>query len=434
MQKQTTTTQGLFALSPLLVFLVLYGVIGALSGGVSKVPIIVVFLLATLYSLFVMRGCPLRQRMEVLFTGTHQDGLMQMIWIFILAGAYSAIAKQMGAINAMVDMVLFIIPSQLILAGILLASCLISLCIGTSVGTIVALTPIASGIAEQTGTPIPLIVGAVVGGAFFGDNLSFISDTTIVATRTQGCKMKDKFWQNLRIALPAALISMVVYVVMGMQVSGSQVEHALQPLLIVPYLFVLVAALCGMDVMLVLIIGCLLATGIGMGTGSLDVASTTDAVNQGIMGVGELIIVTLMAACMMSIIRFAGGISYILSIVTKRIRSTRAAELSIGLLVFLTNLCTANNTIAILTIGPVAHDIAQRCNVDPRRSASLLDTFSCFAQGMLPYGAQMLMASALAGITPLEIIPYLYYPFILGAVALAYILVRPKHQLQTPEQ
>ncbi len=418
MIRRITTLQGFLALSPLLVFLALYVALGCFGEGFRSVPITVVFLVATLYSLLVMKGNPAKERMNVLFSGAHQDGLLQMVWIFILAGAFSSVAKQMGAIDAMVSLVVTALPSHLILAGLFFASCLVSLSIGTSVGTIAALTPIASGMASETEASIPMVVGVVVGGAFFGDNLSFISDTTIVATRTQGCRMRDKFRQNIRIALPAALIAMGLYVALGSGMDASASLEIENPLLILPYAFVLIAAMCGMDVMLVLVAGVVLAAGIGLDSGAMNVNGLCTSINDGIYGMSELIVVTLMAACMMAVIRHAGGIDFILSKVTHRLRSSRAAEFTIAALVVVTNACTANNTIAILTIGPMAHDIATSCGVNPRRAASILDTFSCFAQGILPYGAQLLIASGLVGISPVEIIPYLYYPFILGAVSL----------------
>ena len=346
-----------------------------------------------------------------------------MIWIFILAGAFASAAKGMGAIDATVNLTLAVMPESLILPGLFLAACFVSLSVGTSVGTIAALTPIAAGIAGQTGQSLPMIVAIVVGGAYFGDNLSFISDTTIMATRTQGCEMSDKFRMNLRIALPAAIITMILYAFIGYEQNALATTNEIDYIRVLPYLFVLVAAIAEMNVMLVRTIGTLLALGMGLSLGAFDVIGGMKAMGEGIMGMSELIIVTLMAGGLIGVIRQAGGIDFLLQQLTRHIRGRRGAECSIAALVTLTDLCTANNTIAILTVGPLAREISSHYGVDPRRSAFLLDTFSCFAQGLIPYGAQMLIACGLATVNPLEIIPYLYYPYILGVIATIYIFM-----------
>ena len=381
-------------------------------------------MLTGIYSVCLIRGLPLMQRIEVFSRGAAQPGLLMMIWIFILAGAFAASAKQMGAIQATVNLCMWMLPPQLLLAGLFLAACFISLSVGTSVGTIVALVPIASGIAQQTGMALPLVVAAVVGGAYFGDNLSFISDTTIMATQTQGCRQSDKFRLNARIVVPAAAVVLVGYIVVGWNMHMEQSVHGVDWVLVVPYLIVLVTAVMGMNVMAVLALG-LLSTGIiGMARGSYRFYEWLNAMGEGILGMDELIIVTLLAAGMVGVIRHLGGIDYILQTLTRRISGKRGAELSIAGLVVLTNFCTANNTIAILTVGNLVKDIATRFGIDPRRSASILDTFSCFAQGIIPYGAQMLMASSLAALNPIEIIPHLYYPFVMGTFMLMAILFR----------
>ena len=308
------------------------------------------------------------------------------------------------------------------MAGLFLAACFISLSIGTSVGTVVALTPIAAGIAEATGTSTPLIVAIVVGGAFFGDNLSFISDTTIMATRTQGCRMSDKFRVNSRIVFPAAALVLLWYMLIGSQIHAPQEIASVDALKVLPYVVVLVTAIVGLDVMVVLLVGILLSAVVGFFYGSYDFYGWLEAMGEGILGMGELIIVTMLAGGVMALIRYGGGIDFIVRVLTRLIRGRRGAELTIGGLVMLTDFCTANNTVAILTVGPIAREIAERYGVDPRKSASLLDTFSCLAQSLIPYGAQLLMAASLAAISPVEIIPYLYYPFVMGACALVAIL------------
>lgn len=414
--------RGLLALSPLVVFLILYMLLSILANDFYSVPITVAFLVSCIYSITLIRGEKLDERMSVFSKGAANSNLMMMIWIFILAGAFAASAKEMGAIQATVDLSLTLLPPQLILAGMFVAACFISLSVGTSVGTIVALVPIASGMAHETEASLPLVVATVVGGAYFGDNLSFISDTTIVATRSQGCRMSDKFRTNIRITLPAALLVVALYIGIGMQMEGTYEARSINWLLVTPYLLVLVTALMGMNVMGVLTLGIVSAGAIGVYTGSYGFFGWLKVMGDGIMGMSELIIITLMAAGLVGVIRYLGGIDFLLQRLTSHISSRRGGELAIAALVVLTDICTANNTIAILTVGPLAKEISTKYGIDPRRSASILDTFSCFAQGFLPYGAQLLMASGLALINPIEIIEYLYYPVAMGACALIAIL------------
>jgi Na+/H+ antiporter NhaC len=305
-----------------------------------------------------------------------------------------------------------------------LAACFISLSIGTSVGTIVALVPIAAGIADYTGMSLPMIVAVVVGGSFFGDNLSFISDTTIVATSTQECRLSDKFRVNSFIVMPVAALMLIIYLFMGID---SQVENKIGDIdfiSVIPYLVVLITAILGMNVMAVLTIGLLLTGIIGLLHGAFDFYGWMQAMGNGIMGMGELIIITIMAGGMLELIKYNGGIDYIINMMTRHVNSKRGAELSIAALVSLVNICTANNTVAILTVGGIAKKIGDRFGVDSRKCASILDTFSCMMQGIIPYGAQLLMAGGLAALNPISIIPYLYYPFLLGIMALGSILVR----------
>ena len=330
----------------------------------------------------------------------------------------------MEAIDATVNLTLLLLPDNLLLAGIFLASCFISLSIGTSVGTIVALTPVAAGIAMKTDVSLPFMTALVIGGAFFGDNLSFISDTTIAATRTQGCVMRDKFRVNFLIAVPAALLVFIYYIIYGTQVESASEIHAIEWGKVIPYLIVLGTAIAGMNVTLVLLLGVLSTGIIGCIYGSFDLFGWFASMGEGITGMGELIIITLMAGGMLELIRFNGGVDYILHHLTSHVSNKRGAELSIAALVSLANFCTANNTIAIITVGPLANNIAEQFRVDKRKSASILDTFSCVVQGLIPYGAQMLIAAELTKLSPISIIGYLYYPIILGIVALLSILLR----------
>ncbi len=412
------------ALSPLLVFIVLYLVTSIVARDFYKVPITVAFMVASIYAVASSGKMPLQKRIESYSRGAASGNLMMMLWIFVLAGAFANAAKEMGCIDATVNLTLHLLPAEMLLAGVFLAACFISLSIGTSVGTIVALVPIAAGLANGTGTSTALMTAIVVGGAFFGDNLSFISDTTIAATQTQGCRLSDKFRVNLFIAAPAALIIFIIYLLMGENIQTPKQIPDFELLKVLPYLIVLAVAVFGMNVMAVLTIGILLTGIIGLIGGSFDVYGWFGAMGDGIKGMGELIIITMMAGGLLEIIRMNGGIDYIIKKLTAQVNGRRGAELAIAALVTLTNVCTANNTVAIITVGGIAKQIGDRYGVDNRKCASILDTFSCFTQGIIPYGAQMLIAAGLAELNPIEILPYLYYPLVLGMMALAAIIFR----------
>ena len=388
-------------------------------------PITVAFTVASIYAVAITRGIKLEERIRQYSRGASDPNILLMIWIFVLAGAFATGAKSMGAIDATVNLILSLLPSSLLLPGLFIAACFISLSIGTSVGTVIALVPIALGLGESLGLSNAYVAAVVTGGAFFGDNLSFISDTTIAATRTQGCSMKDKFRANIAIVLPAAIIALILYFVVGLELpavrpSGEEGSF----LLTLPYLLVLVAAVAGMNVLGVLTLGIIACGAVGLGTGALPAWDWIAALGNGITGMGELIIVTLMAGGMLELIRYNGGIDYLLRHLTRGISGKRGAELTIAVLVSVANLCTANNTIAILTTGKVSREITKQYGLDPRKTASILDTFSCFVQGLIPYGAQLLLASKLAGVSPMDIVPNLYYPFIMGGCALLSILLR----------
>ena len=416
--------KGLIALSPLVVFILLYLVTSIIAGDFYKVPITVAFMAASMYAVIVCGGLPLGKRIDIFSRGAGTGQMMLMIWIFILAGAFAHTAKVMGAIDATVNLSLTLLPGNMLLAGLFLAACFISLSIGTSVGTIVALTPIAAGIAAQTGSSVALLTAVIVGGSFFGDNLSFISDTTIAATQTQGCRLSDKFRVNAFIVVPAAFVVFLVYLFMG---SGIHSPHNIADISfvkVIPYILVLLTAIFGMNVMAVLALGILSSGLIGLLTTSFDIYGWMGAMGEGIVGMGELIIITMMAGGLLEIIKHNGGIDYLIHVLTSHVGNKRGAELSIAALVSMVNLCTANNTVAILTVGGIAKQIGDRYGVDNRKCASILDTFSCTMQGIIPYGAQMLMAAGLAQLNPVSILPYLYYPLVVGIAALLSILFR----------
>lgn len=421
--------KGLLALSPIIVLLVIYLVGSIVAGDFYRIPIAVAFVVASVYALTITRGNTLNERIDSFSRGAADTRIMYMVWIFVLAGAFAAVAKEMGAVDATVNFTLHFIPSNYLPAGIFVAACFISMSIGTSVGTIVALTPVVTQLATQMDCSVAWLVAIVVGGAFFGDNLSFISDTTIMATQTQGCSMRSKFKSNIRLVTPAAIVTLLLYAFSGASLTdAASPEVAVADFIkVIPYLVVIIAALFGVNVLLVLVAGTLVAGIIGLSLGNLDVIGFFTACGTGISSMCELIIVTMLAGGLLEIVRINGGIDFLIRIVTLRIRSRRVAEASICLLTSLSNLCTANNTIAILTVGTISRDISQKFGVAPRRTASLLDTTSCFVQGILPYGAQLLMASGLASVSPLEIIPNLYYPMCVGLVLVISIIIqRPR--------
>ena len=416
--------KGLIALSPLAVFVALYLVTSLVIGDFYKVPITVAFLFASIYAIAIARGQSLPERIKVFGRGAGSEGVMMMLWIFILAGAFANSAKELGCIDATVAAALAILPPEWMLAGLFLAACFISIAIGTSVGTIVALVPIAAGMATTTGTSTALMTAIVVGGAFFGDNLSFISDTTVVATSTQGCRMSDKFRVNAFIVMPAAIAILIAYVVMGSGISTSAQVPAVRFWLVIPYLAVFITAVCGLNVMAALTLGIALTGIIGISTGTTEFFEWLNSVGKGILSMSELIIISMMAGGLLEVVKENGGIDFAIKKVTSRVKGKRGAELSIAAMVAMVDVCTANNTVAILTVGGIAKQIGDRFGVDKRKAASILDTFSCTMQGFLPYGAQLLMAAGLASISPTAIIPYLYYPMAVGLCALAAILLR----------
>lgn len=421
--------RGWLALMPLILLAVLMAMLGIIMGDFSKVPMTIVFLLTSIAALFTLRGYKIEERVRCFSHGAGSPDLLLMVWIFVLAGAFASSAKAMGAVSATVDLTMMCLPDSALLAGLFLASCIVSICIGTSVGTIVALVPMASELASRSGIVLPLMVAAVVGGSFFGDNLSFISDTTVAATKTQNCSMRDKFRTNFRIVLPAALICFIIYVLLGQGAQSQIVFSAngeLHWVRVLPYVAVLASALCGVNVLIVLCLGTLLTGIVGVADGAYTLSGWITSMAEGVTGMGDLILISMIAGGLLAVVRKGGGVTYLVRALTRRVHSRRGAECCISALVALTNCCTANNTVAILSVGSITKDISERFGVDKRRAASLLDIFSCVTQGIIPYGAQLLMASGLAVISPLDITPYLYYPLLLAVCAIISILISKK--------
>lgn len=426
--------KGLLALSPLFLLIVLIVAFTVYSVDSShqdtSLSLTVAFMISSIYAVAISGGMPVRKRVDTYSKGAGANNLMLMLWIYVLAGSFAASAKAMGAVDATVNLALSILPASMILPGLFLAACFISVSIGTSVGTVVALVPIAAGLAHSMDANVGMMTAIIVGGAYFGDNLSFISDTTVVATQTQNCKMSDKFKVNSMIVVPAAVLVLIAYSVMGVGLQAPTHINEVEYMKVLPYLIVLVTAIAGMNVMAVLTLGTLLCGAIGIGShllgasGSYDLFGWFSAMGNGIIGMGELIIIAMMAGGMLEIIRENGGIDFIINKLTAHVNSKRGAELSIAALVSMVNICTANNTVAILTVGNISKKIGDRFGVDNRKAASILDTFSCMVQGLIPYGVQMLLAAGLANLSPMDILPYLYYPLAIGVAALLAILLR----------
>lgn len=420
--------KGLLALSPLILLIALIALFTGYSAEEShkdtSLSLTVAFMISSIYAVAISGGMPIRKRIDTYSRGAGANNLMLMLWIYVLAGAFAASAKAMGAVDATVNLALSLLPASMILPGLFLAACFISLSIGTSVGTIVALVPIAAGLAHSVDANLALTVAIIVGGAYFGDNLSFISDTTVVATQTQGCQMSDKFRVNALIVIPAAIIILIIYGILGAGTKAPTHIDAVQYMKVLPYIVVLVTAIAGMNVMAVLTLGSILCGIIGIIDGGYDIFGWFSAMGNGVIGMGELIIIAMMAGGMLEIIRENGGIDFIISKITAHVNSKRGAELSIAALVSMVNIGTANNTVAILTVGNISKKIGDKFGVDNRKAASILDTFSCTIQGLIPYGVQMLLAAGLSGLSPLDIIPYLYYPMAIGLAALFAILFR----------
>ncbi|MBQ4595499.1 MAG: Na+/H+ antiporter NhaC family protein [Firmicutes bacterium] len=416
----------ILALLPFFVFLVFFAGAGIISGDFYAMPAYVAFIIALFIAFLQNRKVSFDEKLKIVAKGTGDVNIITMVLIFLVAGAFSGVVSAAGGVESTVNMGLSLLPPHMMVVGLFVIGCFISLSMGTSVGTVTALAPIALGVATQTGIPVALCAGAVVCGAMFGDNLSIISDTTIAAVRTQGCEMRDKFKQNFFIVLPAAIITLVLFFFTSRGFEASAEFGAWNFVEVIPYLVVLIGALIGLNVFLVLFIGIILSMIVGISGGAFTFMESFTIIGQGMTGMFEISIISIIVACMVSLIRENGGIALIIDTIEKTVKGKRGAELGIGILVLLVDLCTANNTVAIVMAGPVARDIADKFGVDRRRSASILDIFASVGQGLIPYGAQLLTAAALVGISPIALIPNLYYPILMLVCVVLFIFFRPQ--------
>ena len=422
------------ALLPIGVFLVIFLGSGILTGDFYAMPAIVAFLIALAVAFLQNRDLDFAQKIAIVSKGVGDENIITMCLIFLCAGAFSGAVTAAGGVDSTVNLGLSILPAKVAVAGLFVIGCFISVSMGTSMGTIAALAPIAAGISEKTGFGLAICIGAVVCGAMFGDNLSMISDTTIAAVKTQGCEMKDKFRENFLIVLPAALITVVLFFVTTMHGDFELTEELTYSIWrVVPYILVLVGALIGINVFVVLLGGTVVSLIVGLATGSLTPATMFSAVGEGVTGMYDITVISIVVACIVSLVREAGGIHFILNLIRRRIRSSRGAEAGIAGLALLVDLCTANNTVAIVMSGPIAKEISEEFGVSSRRSASLLDIFTSVGQGLIPYGAQLLSAASLTGLTPFEILPYCYYPVLMAVSAALFIAFRRSRTLEQKE-
>lgn len=413
------------ALFPIAVFLVIFLGSGAVTGDFYSMPAIVAFLIALTVAFFQNRGLSFAEKMKVVSQGISDENIITMCLIYLAAGAFSGAVKAAGGVESTVSLGLSVLPSGVAVAGVFIIGCFISVSMGTSMGTIAALAPIAVGISEQAGFPLPLCIGSVVCGAMFGDNLSMISDTTIAAVKTQGCEMKDKFKQNFFIVLPAAVITVVIFLVIARDSSlVLDAEYSYNIFRVVPYLVVLTGALLGFNVFLVLLAGTVLSLVAGVATGGMEPSAMFTAVGEGVTGMYDITVITIIVASIVSLVREYGGIHVILNFIRRRISGEKGGELGIAALSVLVDCCTANNTVAIVMVGPIAKEISEDFGIAPKRSASLLDMFTSATQGLIPYGAQLLSAASLTALTPYDIIPYCFYPILMGISGLIFIFIK----------
>ncbi len=415
------------ALLPILVFLLIFLGSGFITGDFYSMPAIAAFLIALLVAFVQNRQLGFADKIRLAAEGVGDENIITMCLIFLAAGAFTGAVKAAGGVDSTVNLGLSILPSNVAVAGLFLIGCFISISMGTSVGTITALAPIAVGISQKTGFSMAVCAGAVVGGAMFGDNLSMISDTTIAAVKTQGCEMKDKFRENFLIVLPAAIVTILLFLVLGRDAAFQLKDELTYNIFrVLPYLVVLVGALAGVNVFIVLIAGTVLSLIAGVGTGAFGLGDMFTHVGEGIMGMYDITVISIIVACIVALVKEYGGIDFILSFIRKRINGERGGELGIAALALLVDMCTANNTVAIVMSGPIAKEISDDFGVTPRRSASLLDMFSSMGQGLIPYGAQLLAAATLTGLTPFEIIPYCFYPILMGVSGLVFIFIKKR--------
>ena len=413
------------ALLPIGVFLIIFIGAGILFHDFYTMPANVGFLIALTVAFFQNRKVKFQEKVAIISKGIGEENIVTMCLIFLAAGAFSGSIKAAGGVESTVNLGLSIMPSSIAVVGLFIIGCFISISMGTSVGTITAMAPIGVGIAEKTGIPLPICMGAIVCGAMFGDNLSMISDTTIAAVRTQGCEMKDKFRENFFIVLPAAVITAVIFFIIARGNAGIiDDDLSFQIIKVIPFLVVLIGALIGINVFIVLITGTLLSLIVGVGTGAFAVSEMFQKMGDGITGMYDITVISIIVAAIVALVKEHGGIEYILNVIKKRINGERGGEFGISILALLVDCCTANNTVAIVMAGPIAKEISEEFKVSPKRSASLLDIFASVGQGMIPYGAQLLAAASLSGLTPIAIMPYLFYPILMGVSAIGFILFR----------
>lgn len=417
----------ILALLPVFVFLLLFAGVGIISNDFYSMPAIVAFVVALLVGMLQNRSLSFNEKLNIISKGAGDVNIVTMILIFLMAGAFSGIVSAAGGAESTVNFGLSIIPPGLMVVGLFVIGCFISISMGTSMGTIAALAPIALGVADKTDFSVAMCIGAVVSGAMFGDNLSMISDTTIAAVRTQGCQMKDKFKQNFLIVLPAAIITIALFYIRtgGVHVDTVEVLDYNIPQ-IIPYIFVLIAALIGLNVFFVLVIGIVLSMGIGIAYGKFTVIESFSYIGKGMSGLFEISLISLIVACIVSLIKENGGIELIITFIRNRIKGKKGAEFGIAILTILVDLCTANNTVAIVMAGPIAKEIGDEFEIEPKRVASILDIFASVGQGLIPYGAQLLSAATLVKLTPFDIIPNLYYPILMCISAVLFMAFR-KH-------
>lgn len=416
-----------WALLPIIVFIVLFAGVGIFTGDFYAMPALVAFVTALFIAMFQTRGKTSDEKLHIMAEGAGDVNIITMVLIFIVAGAFSGVVSAAGGVENTVNFGLSILPPSLVVVGLFLIGCFISVSMGTSVGTITALAPIAAGVSSETGFPAAICVGAVVCGAMFGDNLSMISDTTIAAVRTQGCEMKDKFKQNFFIVLPAAIITAIIFFAVTMNLeSVAKESYDYNFVMVIPYLVVLIGALIGFNVFYVLLAGIILSMIVGVAYGQFTIIESFTAIGDGMASMFEISVISIVVACIVSLVRENGGIQLIIDTIKKRTKGKRGAEFGIAVLVLLIDLCTANNTVAIVMAGPIAKEISEEFEVDAKRSASILDIFASVGQGLIPYGAQLLTAGALVAISPVSIIPYCFYPMLMAVSAIVFMIFRPQ--------
>ena len=409
------------------VFLIIFLGAGIVFEDFYAMPAIVAFLIALFVAFLQNKELSFNKKIEVIAKGVGEENIITMSLIFLCAGGFSGAVTAAGGVDSTVNLGLSLIPAHFAVAGLFLIGCFISVSMGTSMGTIAALAPIAVGISEKTGFALSICIGAVVCGAMFGDNLSMISDTTIAAVKTQGCEMKDKFKANFFIVLPAAIITVLIFWLATRNMSF-QLEENLNYSLweVLPYMVVLLGALIGINVFVVLISGIVISLIVGVSMGHIALSEMFQVVGSGVTSMYDITVISIIVACIVSLVKEHGGIQFILNLIKSNINGRRGAEFGIALLALFVDACTANNTVAIVMTGPIAKEISEEFDVDPRRSASLLDMFTSVGQGIIPYGAQLLSAATLTGLTPLQIIPNLYYPLLMGVCGVLAIIFRPQ--------